>query len=229
MKQPGHMETERQLQTSQRYFNRLSLQFYDLVLYHFVSKHAWGCSTALLDAHYAQHVSANHLEVGVGTGYLLDRVRFPTPTPRLTLMDFSASCLEKTGKRVARYQPQAVRQNILQPVTADLEKFDSIAINYVLHCVPGSFREKGIAFAHLKPLLNEGGVLFGSTVLAKGVPLNPLARGLLWLFNAIGIFINRDDSLEDLSAALNQNFAEVDLKVVGCTAVFAARVPRITL
>lgn len=227
MPTPDQQQATRQLQTSQRYFNRLSLQFYDLVLYHFVSKHAWGCSTALLDAHYAQHVSANHLEVGVGTGYLLDRVRFPTSAPRLTLMDFSSSCLEKTGKRVARYQPQGVRQNILEPVTAELGKFDSIAINYVLHCVPGNFREKGIAFAHLKPLLSEGGVLFGSTVLAKGVPLNPLAKGLLWLFNAIGVFINRDDSLEDLAAALKQNFAEVDWKVVGCTAVFAARVPRI--
>lgn len=60
---------------SQRYFNRLSLFFYDALLYGVISKYAWGSSTALLDAHYARDVSANHLEVGVGTGYLLDRVR----------------------------------------------------------------------------------------------------------------------------------------------------------
>lgn len=217
--------SSRQLRKSQRYFTKLSLAFYDLVLYHFVSKQAWGVSTAVLDQHYARFVSGNHLEVGVGTGFLLDRVSFPQPQPRLVLMDFSTSCLEKTGKRVARYQPQAVQQNILQPVAANLARFDSIAINYVLHCVPGNFREKGIAFANLSPLLNDNGVLFGSTVLAKGVPRNRLAKILLWLFNFIGVFINAGDSPDDLSAALHRNFAEVDLRVTGCTALFSARKP----
>ncbi len=37
---------------------------------------------------YDQYVSANHLDIGVGTGYFLDHCRFPAANPRLALMDF---------------------------------------------------------------------------------------------------------------------------------------------
>ena len=170
-----------QLIKSQRYFNRVTLLFYDLILYGFISEHAWGCPKKTLDAHYSSHITANHLDVGVGTGYLLDRVIFPSATPRLALMDLSLSCLTKTLNRLARYNPESHEQNILDPIKTDIKKFDSIGINSVMHCISGSFKEKGIAFHHLKSLLNDNRVLFGTTVISKGVPKS-------WLSNIFNVF-----------------------------------------
>jgi hypothetical protein len=212
-----------QLIKSQKYFNPVSLFFYDLILYGFISKYAWGCPTKTLDAHYASHITANHLDVGVGTGFLLDRVAFPSATPRLALMDLSLSCLTKTLTRLARYKPESYEQNILEPITMDIKKFDSIGINSVMHCVPGGFKEKGIAFHHLKSLLNDNGVLFGTTVLSKGVSKNWLSSVFMQFFNYIGVFINNDDSLDELTEVLRSYFQQVDITVVGSTAIFSAR------
>jgi 2-polyprenyl-3-methyl-5-hydroxy-6-metoxy-1,4-benzoquinol methylase len=212
-----------QLIKSQRYFNQVTLFFYDFILYGFISKYAWGCPTETLDAHYANHITANHLDVGVGTGYLLDRLTFPSARPRLALMDLSKSCLTKTLNRLARYNPEIYEQNILEPITMGVNKFDSIGINSVMHCIPGSFKEKGVAFQHLKSLLNDNGVLFGTTVLSKGVTKNWLSRTFMNFFNSIGVFINTADSLDDLTESLKKYFPHVDIAVEGSTAIFAAR------
>ncbi|WP_163835494.1 class I SAM-dependent methyltransferase [Spartinivicinus ruber] len=212
-----------QVKKSQKYFNKLSLFFYDWVLYGIISKYAWGCSTKRLDDHYANYISNNHLEVGVGTGYLLNRVRFQSEKLRLGLMDLSQSCLQKTAKAVARYQPEIYQQNLLEPITESIASFDSISINYVMHCVPGSFKEKGVAFKHLKSLLNENGVLFGTTVLYQDVPKGLLARLVLAIMNRLGVFNNKQDSLEELRNCLSSNFSHVELQVEGCTAIFSVR------
>lgn len=211
-----------QIARSQQYFNKLSLFFYDAILYGVISRFAWGSSIARLDAHYARHASGNHLEVGVGTGFLLDRVRFPSPL-RLVLMDLSAECLDKTARKVARHAPATCTQNILQPVAHRLAPFDSIAINYVMHCVPGSFAEKGIAFQHLGALLAPGGTLFGTSVLSKDVRKNLLARPFMWLMNALGVFNNTRDSAAGLEAQLRAHFEVLEFGVTGVTAFFAVR------
>lgn len=208
---------------SQRYFNKASLFVYDWVLYGVISKYAWGSSVKRLDAHYAKYISANHLEVGVGTGYLLNRVVFPSPAPRLALMDLSHECLIKTQRKVQRYQPAIYQQNLLEPINAPPQPFDSIAINYVLHCVPGSFREKQIVFEHLQPLLSSSGALFGTSVLSKDVNKNLLAKPFMWLMNAIGVFNNREDAADELRAGLAEHFEVVEFQVVGVTAFFAVR------
>lgn len=214
------VSASQQLINSQRFFNQVSLFFYDFLLYGFISKYAWGCAPSLLKRHYARFITANHLEVGVGTGYLLDKATFPVDHPRLVLMDFSQSCLNKTQKRLRRYQPTCYQQNILEPITEAISGFDSIGINYVMHCVPGSFKEKGIAFAHLKTLLNKGGVLFGSTVLYQGVSKNAFSQALMWFLNAIGVFLNKEDHLDDLRACLSKNFEHVEIEVQGSVAIF---------
>lgn len=216
-------DIEQKLSKSQKYFNRFNLAFYDLILFGFVSRNAWQCPTAFLDNHYAKHVSSNHLEVGPGTGFLLNRVTLATDNPRMVLMDLSQSCLDKSGKRLKRFTPTLCRQNILEPINHRLDKFDSIAINYVLHCVPGRFKQKGIAFSHLKTLLKEDGVLFGSTVLSVSVNKNLLAKMALKTLNWLGIFANQKDSLDELKASLSECFEQVEIEVRGPTAVFSAK------
>lgn len=217
------MNYSQEVARSQRYFNPFSLLIYDAVLYGVISKFAWGSSIGRLDAHYRKYASSNHLEVGVGTGYLLDRVRFESTAPRLALMDLSASCLEKTRQKVARYAPEVYTQNLLEPIAHSPAPFDSIGINYVMHCVPGSFAEKGIAFRHLTTLLSDHGVLFGTSVLSESVNKNLLARPFMWLMNAMGVFNNRRDNATELKTALEACGKLVYFEIVGVTAFFALR------
>lgn len=222
MNNSGHHEVELKTARSQQYFNKLSLFFYDAILYGVLSKYAWGSSTERLDAHYARYACANHLEVGVGTGFLLDRVAFPAAT-RLALMDLSPACLAATRRKLARHAPATYVQNILEPVTQQIAPFDSIGVNYVMHCVPGSFQDKTIAFVNLAALLAPDGTLFGTTVLSRDVRKNLLARPFMWLMNALGVFNNRADSARELEAGLRAHFQLVQMEIVGVTAFFAVR------
>jgi hypothetical protein len=178
---------------------------------------------ARLDAHYQRYIRPNHLEVGVGTGYLLDRAEFPSGATRLALMDLSEPCLERTSRRVARHAPKAYVQNLLEPIQHRLSPFDSIALNYVMHCVPGSFEEKHIAFLHLATLLGPHGVLFGTTVLGQYARKNLWARPAMWILNAIGLFNNRRDNARDLERFLREHFQVLEFDVVGVVAVFAIK------
>jgi hypothetical protein len=92
-----------------------------------------------------------------------------------------------------------------------------------MHCVPGSYKEKGIAFSHLQPLLTEHGVLFGTTVLSDGVRKNLLARPFMWLMNYLGVFNNRQDNARDLKGFLEMNFQLLEFEVIGVTAFFAVK------
>src|SRR5690606_33958022 len=104
--------------------------------------------------------------------------------------------------RLARYHPNVFQCNYLEPLTFIGERFDSICINHMLHCIPRGFHTKGIVFYHLKRLLKNDGVLFGSTVVSKGVNQNLLSYPLNRLFNLIGFYNNTDDSVIELERAL---------------------------
>ena len=101
--------------------------------------------------------------------------------------------------------------------------FDSISLNYLLHCLPGNLASKSIVFEHVKPLLRDGGVIFGSTILGEGVRHNPLAKQLMKIYNAKGIFSNLSDRQSDLEAGLKAHFDEHTIHIAGCVALFSAR------
>lgn len=92
-----------------------------------------------------------------------------------------------------------------------------------MHCVPGSFKEKGIAFSNLATLLAPGGTLFGTTVLSQDVPKNLLARPFMWLMNALGVFNNRNDSARDLEMYMRDHFDIVEFQIIGVTGLFAVK------
>lgn len=211
-------------QRSQKFFNKSSLKFYDVLLYGVISRFAWGAKLSNLDDFYGRHISANHLEVGVGTGFLLRRALSQRKHDRLAFMDLSEACLERSQKRLAAYQPELYRHNLLQPITQEIPQFHSIALNSVLHCIPGSFRDKSIVFTHLKTLLRAEGVLFGTTVLGTNVKKNILARPFMWLMNRLGVFNNQADDALELRAYLEQHFKVVEFTVIGVTAFFAVTI-----
>jgi SAM-dependent methyltransferase len=207
------------------------LALYDAFVVGLSNTFAWKCPSHLQVDFYNQNVSGEHLDVGVGTGYFLDKCRFPSPSPRLTLVDLNPNCLRTASRRLRRRHPAydlAGRHlaDVLEPLSLGDASFGSIGLNYVMHCLPGDMSTKSAAFANLKPWLKPGGVLFGATILGTGVDHGFLAWKLMNVYNARGIFSNISDSEEGLRAALAKHFEEPSVRVEGNVALFSARAKR---
>jgi SAM-dependent methyltransferase len=215
--------TAEQIHAGQAAYSPALLAWYDFLVLNVSNRWIWRCPTPKLLELYNTSVSANHLEVGVGTGYFLDRCRFPTPTPRLVLADLNEHCLAATSRRVARYNPETLHHDAFQSLPSALGKFDSIGLNYVLHCLPGDLTAKSVVLDHLRAALNPGGVLFGATLLAEGTTHSFLARRLMAHYNRLRIFDNLQDRLVDLQVALSQRFQIVQIDTIGSVARFVAR------
>jgi ubiquinone/menaquinone biosynthesis C-methylase UbiE len=200
------------------------LRIYDLLVLQFNGNVAWRCSPGRLVRRYNDNVSAKHLDIGVGTGYFLDKCRYPSPSPDITLMDLNPNSLAAASKRINRYHPKTHQANALEPFGLPEGAFDSVGLNWLLHCVPGNMTSKGAVFDGCKTVLAPGGVVFGSTVLTGGVPHTWFSR---WMMDQLNdgnrSFSNRDDDLETLNAQLEQRFDDVAVDVVGTVAIFSAR------
>ena len=61
---------------------------------------------------------------------------------------------------ISRYSPETYFGNVLEPIASKIERFDSVGINYLLHCLPGTIESKSLAFDYLKTLMNPDAVLF---------------------------------------------------------------------
>jgi SAM-dependent methyltransferase len=202
-------------------YTPVMLSVYDLLVHGLSNRFAWRCPTRRLLDLYRAHLSTDHLEAGVGTGFFLDRAsaaRFG----RLALVDINRHCLDRAGRRLARFDPTLHQANLLAPVELDAPPFASVGLTYVLHCLPGRMSEKLTAVDHLRPLMGNGAVLFGATILGRGVAANRAARALLDLYNAKGVFNNRDDDLASLSEGLRRRFDTVEIEQEGCVALFRA-------
>ena len=206
----------------QWFFTLMNHTFYDLLVYRIAAPFFWRCKTATVVDNYHRNLSDHHLEIGVGTGFLLHQSEPHDPDFKLSLMDLNQQCLTKSAARLSAYQPRLYRQNVLQPFAGCNEKFQSVGINFVLHCVPGSFKEKGVVFKHIAGVLDEIGVCYGATVLSEGVERKLPARIAMWLLNALRIFHNRDDRLTDLRQALEKEFDLVEIEIVGSVALWRA-------
>jgi hypothetical protein len=99
----------------------------------------------------------------------------PVDRPEDCTVRFKPSQPRKISKAPASLQPVLLHGNALQCIDIGLSGFDSISLNYLLHCLPGNLASKSIVFERVKPLLGDGGVIFGSTILGEGVRHNPLA------------------------------------------------------
>lgn len=120
-------------------------------------------------------------------------------------------------------------------------KFDSISLFFLFHCLPYTDKDKDNTnsehptkvqiLAQLKDWLatdsNPDAVIYGSTILGKGVKHNWLGRWLMPVYNRKGIFGNYEDSEETFATVLRENYEHVELKVVGRVLLFAASRPRV--
>ncbi|MCP3945146.1 MAG: class I SAM-dependent methyltransferase [Desulfobacteraceae bacterium] len=211
------------IKAGQAVYSRLFLSFYDFLILGIFCRFIWKCPSHFIVENYNQHISLNHLDVGVGTGYNLDKCEFPTQTPRLGLLDLNQNCLDVTGHRLKRYSPEVFCSDVFEPFDTGREKFDSIALNGLFHCIPGTMKEKGIVFDNAKQVLNPGGVVFGCTILNKDVKKGWAAKFMMKTTNDNKAFSNLEDGLDELKEELSNRFETVKINMMGCMALFSAK------
>jgi hypothetical protein len=202
------------------------LKVYDLLVLGLSNRLLWRCPTAHLLRHYDEHVAAAHLDVGPGSGYFLDRCRFPVARPEITLLDLNPNSLEFAARRIERYAPRLRQANVLEPFDLGDARFGSVAMTYLLHCLPGTIADKAGAFRHVKPYLADDAVVFGATILGGGVRHTAPSRAVMRLYNRQGTFSNTADDRAGLERVLADEFATHRLEVRGAVALFSAQAAR---
>lgn len=176
----------------------------------------------MLEALYARNVSTRHMDVGVGTGYFLDEVRWPVARPHILLVDLNPHSLAAASRRIGRYAPRTLTANILAPLPIE-ETFDSAGLCYLLHCLPGRMAEKAAVFDHLMPVLSETATVFGATILQGDAPRSRASQMLMDTYNRKGIFSNTHDTFDELESELRKRFDRVRLERHGAVGTFEAK------
>ena len=92
--------------------------------------------------------------------------------------------------------------------------------------MPGPVERKAALFRNMRDHLSREGVLYGTTVLGRGVTHNWFGSYLMKAYNRSEIFGNLEDSEEGFAAALRENFEEVETWVEGVVMLFTARGPK---
>jgi len=194
---------------------------------HFVPKVGrvvWRCPGAPLLRNYREHIRSPHLDVGPGTGWFLERSGLPDGR-KVTLLDPNSTVLAYAAAHVPRLSIDTVEADVLKPLPV-AGPYASVALNLVLHCLPGPSSRKALAIEHLAAVLEPDGVLFGASVLGLDGPQTRVSRVVLRAFNRRGAFDNLHDSEAMLREILGASFERVELQIVGSVAIFAAFGPR---
>ena len=142
-------------------------------------------------------------------------------------MDLNANSLETAEVRLGREGTRTVLHDIFEPLPKELGNSDSISLFYLMHCLPGSVEKKCQIFKHLKDRLNDGGCVYGATILGAGVEHNIFGRAILTLGNSKGFFTNRDDSEAGFVKAMGVYFEEVEVELQGTVLMFKCSKPKI--
>jgi hypothetical protein len=202
---------------------------------------AWRCSTSsVLIPFFTRHLanSTSHLDIGPGTGLYTSQntvLAILNKLKHLSFLDINPTPLHHASQRTitAGYkgpQIQLIQHSVFEPLPKEhIGAYDSISLNYILHCLPGCLPLKASHVATtLLPALVQSpdSVLYGSTILGRGVHKTWFARFLFGVYNPRGIFSNLDDDEEGLKAGLAPYFEEVDVKVEGMVALFVCKGPK---
>jgi SAM-dependent methyltransferase len=205
-------------------YSPLTLALYDAWVLGLSNRYAWRCPTnEVLLPFFRRQVGARHLDIGVGTGYYLAKADLP-PTTDITLLDLNPSSLAAAKRRIGRANVRTIQHDIMTPIPG-AERFDSISLFYLLHCLPGPLDAKAAILGHLKHNLQPDGVLFGATILGDEAPHNAFGRKLMKVYNSKGIFGNRGDSQAGFEVHLRAHFGSVQVRREGCVLMFSASQP----
>lgn len=205
-------------------YTPLSLKLYDWWVLNISNSYAWRCKTdpALLN-HFQQHIGGKHLDVGVGTGYYLAKSLHKIQ--EVTLLDLNLNSLKSAKKRIDSGRvTESIQHDVFKRLPEHLrDSYDSVSMFYLLHCLPGDMATKSGIIGNIASALKTSGVAYGATILGKDVEHNVFGRKLMSVYNKKGIFCNKVDSFDGLHEALSNNFKQVEVKMHGTVALFAAQ------
>ncbi|RFU78169.1 sam-dependent methyltransferase [Trichoderma arundinaceum] len=214
-------------------YTPFKLRLYDLVVLRISNSYAWKCSTKKVQLPlFRSTIGSKHLDVGVGTGYYpANAFKTETPCKEITLVDLNPNTLDLAAARIAAVRNSVQVHSVVADVTESLplplgQKFDSVSIFYLLHCLAGPPESKTKIFSLLKDYVADDGVLVGTTILGEERSMNWLARRLMKLYNNKGIFDNWKDTRSVFEEGLQRSFDEVDVQIIGRIMVFTARKPK---
>jgi SAM-dependent methyltransferase len=218
------MERDDPAYAGQREYTPLFLRIYDPLILGVFTPLVWRCPTARLVEGYRRHLGERHLDVGPGTGYFLDRAGLPDGSA-ITLLDPNRNVLDYTSRRLRRLDITTVEADVCKQLPIE-GRFDSAALNGVLHCLPGPLARKNAAVANVAAVLTPTGVLFGASILGLSGRHTRLSRSILKANNRRGTFDNLRDTQEGLREILEASFERVELETIGSMAIFSATNPR---
>lgn len=219
------MKTVRTAKDGARIYSVLLLSFYDFLIMRVLSPYVWRCNIGNYSELYRALMSRNHADIGVGTGYFLDRCAYQPGEVRIGLFDLQQNCLDYTAKRIARFQPETYRRNAMEPIHIEAGSFDSIALGGILHCIPGDMMEKGAVFDAIQPLMNTRTQVFGYTILNQDIKKTVLSRVVYFILQKLKVINGPHDSASQLRVELKKRFRTIEIKVIGCVALFVAHSP----
>ena len=217
---------ESDIKKGQAVYTPIILKIYNLWVLNISNQFIWRCSKTIQLTQFNKYLSSNHLDIGVGTGYYLKSCKMPTQ-PKVSLMDLNLNCLDAAKEALLKNEIEATtyQADIFKKQSALSEKFTSISMNYLLHCLPGNMQLKETCIYNAVSMLQPHGVLFGATILADKNLHTPVSKFLCNFYNKKGIFSNQKDSHKALLQALNKHLIDVDVSVIGCVAVFKGTKP----
>ena len=215
--------------------------FYDSVIVNIISKYVWNCDPSVHVGRYQEFINCKkdsthdqsctnhvHLDIGPGSGYYLSESQKNTNTNfdlDLHLIDINEETLISTKKKFP--SSHTTTHNVfLKPFPYGCT-FDTIALNHVLHCVPGDQElMMDQMLGHLKSNMDDSTVFFGSTV-AGLVPTerhSMSAIALITFLQELGIFHNQIDE-EGMRDVLAKHFKRVETTCCGSEIGFVGRDP----
>jgi SAM-dependent methyltransferase len=202
-------------------YTPLLLRLYDPIVIGVVAGLVWRVPGEPLIENYRRNIRDRHLDIGPGTGYIIERSGLPDGSS-VTLLDPNPNVLEHAARKLQRLEVSAVEADVLKPLPVD-GPFESAGMNMVIHCLPGPMTRKALAIRNIADVLSPTGTLFGATILGRSADHSWLGHRVLTAFNKRGAFDNLDDTEDGLREMLTAYFEDVDVRVVASAALFQAR------
>ena len=207
-------------------YSRGLLRLYDPLVIGPIARYVWRYPVGDHVRLYREHIRPNHLDVGPGTGYFVERAGLPAGSS-VTILDPNATVLQYAAQQLRDLDVTSVQADVLKPLPTP-GPFNSAALSLVLHCLPGPMERKAVAISNVARVLAPSGVLFGASVLGRSARHTRLGKGFLWAFNKRGAFGNLDDTEAGLRDILERSFDKVTVETVGGIAVFVATEPAVS-
>ncbi len=208
-------------------YNPFFLHLYDFLILKVSNSLIWRCPSRYLKENFDRHMTPNHLDIGVGTGYFLAKSKKSAALNRVGLLDLNINSLTKASQRLEKkgITSESYNEDALSNPPLSVSPFDSVSLNYLFHCLPGDIGDKvDKVITHIKPSLSAEAKIFGATILGKGVEHKGPAKKLITVYNEKKIFTNTQDDLESLREALDKKCINIEISVRGCVAIFSGSI-----